>query len=294
MRFSATEPAILVTGAAGKTGQAVLRQLASRGVATRALVHRAAHEAVVRSAGATEVANGDLLDRESLRSAARAARAIYHICPNMHPREVEIGDAVIDAARRAGVRRVVYHSVLRPQIEAMPHHWRKLRVEERLWSSGLDVTVLQPAALMQNLQAHLPSMRSRGELPVPYSADAVFTLVDLGDVAQVAADVLEQHRHIGATYELCGGERRSHRDMAAVFAEVLARPVEAVVMGLEAWREKARGAGLDGQLLADLGAMFRYYDRHGFAAGAEVLRRLLGREPTTLRACVESWLHAEW
>lgn len=73
----------------------------------------------------------------------RSAQGVYHICPNVHPQEVEIGRIAIDAARAAHVERFVFHSVLRPQIEAMPHHWRKLRVEEMLLASGLNFTILR-------------------------------------------------------------------------------------------------------------------------------------------------------
>ena len=85
------------------------------------------------------------------RCAAAGAQAIYHICPNVSRDEVAYARAVAAAARAHGVRRFVYHSVLHPQIEAMPHHWQKMRVEEMLFAAGFDLTVLQPAAYMQNI-----------------------------------------------------------------------------------------------------------------------------------------------
>jgi uncharacterized protein YbjT (DUF2867 family) len=77
--------------------------------------------------------------------------AIYHMAPNVSPDEVAIGKAVISAAKRAGVEHFVFHSVLHPQIEAMPHHWRKLRVEELLLESDLPWTILQPTTHMQHI-----------------------------------------------------------------------------------------------------------------------------------------------
>jgi hypothetical protein len=71
-------------------------------------------------------------------------QAIYHICPNVSRDEVAYARAVAAAARTHGVKRFVYHSVLHPQIEAMPHHWQKMRVEEMLFVAGFDLTVLQP------------------------------------------------------------------------------------------------------------------------------------------------------
>jgi NAD(P)H dehydrogenase (quinone) len=66
-------------------------------------------------------------------------RAIYHICPNVSRDEVAYARAVATAARTHGVTRFVYHSVLHPQIEAMPHHWQKVRVEEMLLAAGFDL-----------------------------------------------------------------------------------------------------------------------------------------------------------
>ena len=63
--------------------------------------------------------------------------SVYHVCPNVSPDEIAIGRVSIAAARSAGVEHFVYHSVLHPQTEAMPHHWLKLRVEEALITSGL-------------------------------------------------------------------------------------------------------------------------------------------------------------
>ena len=98
----------------------------------------------------------------------KGVRAVYHIPPNVHPREVEIGDIVISCSTGNGVEHFVYHSVLHPQIEAMPHHWLKLRVEERLIASGLPFTILQPTAYMQNITSQLERIKERGIYQVPY------------------------------------------------------------------------------------------------------------------------------
>jgi NAD(P)H dehydrogenase (quinone) len=152
---------ILVTGAAGKTGLAVIKALAARGAGVRALVRRAEQVVEVAAQGASEVVLGGFDDAAALARAVRGATAIYHISPNVSPHEISYAQAVVAAAEAAGVRRFVYHSVLHPQIEAMPHHWAKLRVEEMLLGSGLDVTILQPTAYMQNILGGWRSNRCR-------------------------------------------------------------------------------------------------------------------------------------
>ena len=94
---------------------------------------------------------GDVRDDATLAQAMRDVRAVYHICPAVQQDEAEIGHRLISAAQAAGVGHFVFHSVLHPQIAALPHHAQKLRVETALIQSGVPFTILQPASYMQNL-----------------------------------------------------------------------------------------------------------------------------------------------
>ena len=89
---------ILVTGAGGKTGKAVIRALLARGETVRAFVHRDEQTAAMRALGVRAVSVGDMRDPSALLTAAEGARAIYHVCPNVSPDEVSIGRDVIAAA----------------------------------------------------------------------------------------------------------------------------------------------------------------------------------------------------
>jgi uncharacterized protein YbjT (DUF2867 family) len=278
---------ILVTGAAGKTGRAVIRALVAEGKAVRALVHRPEQARLVEELGTQEAVVGDMRLQEPLDEAVRGARAVYHICPNVSPDEVAIGQAVIAAARSAGVEHFVYHSVLHPQTEAMPHHWQKLRVEEHLFKSGLPCTVLQPTAYMQNLLTHWGQIVEQGTYPVPYAMETRLSLVDLEDVAEAAALVLTEPGHVGATYELVGTEGMSQTEVAAILSQQLGCSVCAQVVPLEAWERGARAAGLGDYQVETLLKMFRYYERYGFWGSPRVLEWLLGRPPTTLADFVE-------
>jgi NAD(P)H dehydrogenase (quinone) len=273
---------ILVTGAAGKTGNAVIRAVAARGGEVRALVRRAAQAAVAVAGGACDFAVGAFDDPAALAHAAGGATAIYHICPNVSPHEMSYAKAVVAAATAAGVRRFVYHSVLHPQIEAMPHHWAKLRVEEMLLASGLDVTVLQPAAYMQNLLAGWRSIAEQGVYRVPYPVETRISLVDLRDVAAAAALVLTEAGHAGATYALVGTAPLTQIEVAHALSAALGRPVDAVAEPVEAWDARARAAGMGRYQRDTLAAMFRSYAMGGLIGNSNVLGWLLGRRPTTL------------
>jgi uncharacterized protein YbjT (DUF2867 family) len=224
--------------------------------------------------------------RATMDEAVRATRAVYHICPNMSPDETAIGQLALDAARAAGVEHFVYHSVLHPQTEAMPHHWQKLRVEESILESGLPFTILQPAAYMQNVLAHRDRIVQEGVFPVPYAVDTRLSMVDLEDVAVVAARILAGPGHAGATYELAAAELLTQVQVAGVLEQHLERPVRAQSVPRAQWEKQARASGLGDIQIQSLLQMFRYYERHGFWGNANVLQWLLGRPPTTFAAFV--------
>jgi NAD(P)H dehydrogenase (quinone) len=278
---------ILVTGAAGKTGQAMIRALVAKGARVRALVHRPEQAAVVKALGAHDFVTGDMRDGATMHRATRGVRAVYHICPNVNPDELVMGQVAMDAARAAGVERFVYHSVLHPQVEAMPHHWLKMRVEEQLFESGLGYTILQPAAYMQNVLGQWNTVVEQGVYVVPYAVETRLGMVDLEDVAQVAAVVLTEAGHDGAIYELAGSEALTQADVARILGRQLGCTVEARTEGLEEWARGARATGLSESQVETLLKMFRYYDAHGFWGNPRVLGWLLGRPPTTFAAFVE-------
>jgi len=278
---------ILVTGAAGKTGQAIIRALVKRDAVVRVFVYRPEKSRIVEDIGVQEVVVGDMVDKAAYRQAVQGVSALYHICSNMNPDEVSIGRVAIEVAREAGVQHFVYHSVLHPQTEAMPHHWNKLRVEEMLFESGLNYTILQPAAYMQNILAGWQSIVEQGVYRVPYPVETRLGMVDLEDVADVAATVLTESGHNGAIYELAGPDNLTQSEVATILSERLGRPVKAEQISLEAWAEGARATGLGTYQIETLLKMFRYYAQHHFWGNPNVLAWLLKRPPMDFRAFVE-------
>src|SRR5947209_16283089 len=115
---------IVVTAAAGQTGAAVVRALRRRGLPVRAVVGRAVPPPGLTALGA-EVAVADLRRPAEVLPLLSGADALYLIWPNVDPDETAGAQALLAAAERAAVGRVVYHSVLRPQARTMPHHAAK-------------------------------------------------------------------------------------------------------------------------------------------------------------------------
>jgi NAD(P)H dehydrogenase (quinone) len=282
---------ILITGAAGKTGRAVIQRLVDTGQAVRALARRPDQVIWLEKLGVQEVMVGDMGDQAVMDQAVRGVGAVYHICPNMHPEEIRIGEIVLHAAQSAAVERFVYHSVLHPQIEAMAHHWQKLRVEEKLLESGLSFSILQPAAYMQNVLANWDRINNEGIYAIPYAVDTRVSMVDLQDIAEVAAKTLVETGHAGAIYELCGPDVLSQRDVAAALEMVLGRPVRAEAVPIETWEQGARDAGLSDYALETLSKMFLHYEAFDFWGSPRVLGWLLGRSPTSFNQFLERTIH---
>lgn len=279
---------ILITGAGGKTGRALIREL-SKVESICALVRREEYISVAKSLGAKKVIVGDMRDESAVRSAMENARAVYHMCPNMTPDEKVISDLVIREARKAGVEHFVYHSVLHPQTERMNHHWQKLRVEEMIFESELPFTILQPAPYMQNLLTSWKKVVEEGVLRVPYSVHSRFSFIDLEDLAEATRIVLTESGHQNAVYELAGTVPMSHMEVADIFGRVLNRDVRAEKQEIKDWRFGAKGLGE--YAVENLIRMFEYYDQWGLVGNPNVLQWLLKRVPTSLGGFIERTLN---
>jgi uncharacterized protein YbjT (DUF2867 family) len=259
---------IVVTGAGGPTGTAVVAALHSRGLAVRALV-RTPRATAPRGLDVRAV---DLHDPDAVGPLLRDAEALYLIWPNFDPAEAAGVPALFAAARDAGVPRVVYHSVLRPQVRAMPHHAAKDRAEEALDASGLAWRVLQPCAYADNLDDAVRTAVRTGELPTPWGLVHGQSFVDLRDVAEAAAVLLTEDGLDGGTFEAAGPRSLTAADVAQLVSARTGRQVSAVdrppsgpVPPPADWAAHCRRS------------MFDHYRAHGFTGSPRVLEALVGR-----------------
>ena len=112
-----------------------------------------------------------------------------------------MGFAMVDMARETNIDHFVFSSVLHAITTDLLQHEIKRDIEEHLLSSGLEFTILQPANYM--LPHRLIPAFKEGVFRLNWSLDRKQSMVDLGDVTDVAAEVLcNSEKHFGATYEL--------------------------------------------------------------------------------------------
>ena len=273
---------VLMVGATGKYAGLVVPELTKRGVTVRALVREDSKVAEAQQQGAEETAIGDLRNPESLYAAADGVDGVFHINPVFMPDEADMGVAMVEAAKDAGVRKFVFSGVIHPSISKMSNHAAKRPVEEAMYESGMEFTVLQPTMFMQNLDNGWQAVLEQGQFGLPYSKQALASYVDYRDVAEVAALALTGDALGYGTFELCAPGMVNRIELAAMMSEALGRPVEAAEPAFDDWVQMAHipeGSTRDG-----LKRMYQDYDKYGFPGGnALVLRAILGREPRTLR-----------
>ncbi|SEP25581.1 SDR family oxidoreductase [Trujillonella endophytica] len=264
---------IVVTAAGGQTGTAVVAALRARGLPVRAVVGHRGPRPELAALGA-EVVTAELTQPVAWSGVLAGADALYLIWPNFDPDEAEGAAALFAEARRAGVGRVVYHSVLRPQARGMPHHAAKDRAEQALDTAGLAWRVLQPCAYAQNLDEEVRRAADTGVLRSFWGVRTAQSLVALSDVAEAAAVLLTEAGLDGGTFEVAGPEPLTAPRVADLLGEALGREVVAddVVPAGEvpvSYRARCRRLMLD------------HYRAHGFAGSPRVATALLGRPPRT-------------
>jgi uncharacterized protein YbjT (DUF2867 family) len=272
---------VLMVGATGRHAHWVLRELNQRGVSVRALVRSQQRADVARSNGAAEAAIGDLTERATLSRAAVGMDGVFHIGPAHAAGEAQMGVAMVDAAAAAGVRKFVFSGVIHPSISAMTNHGAaKLPVEEALYSSELDFTVLQPARFMQNFERSWNDIVEHNRLAQPYSLSAKMCSVDYRDVAEVAAMAMTGDELSYGTFELSAAGMQDTYETAEIVSEVLGRTVTAVQIPLDQFASQLP----EGHFRDGMRRMMAHYDKHGLPGGNPlVLRSILGREPRSLK-----------
>ena len=272
---------VLMVGATGTYAHWVLQALTERGVAVRALVRNEERAQVARDNGAHEVVIGDLTDPASLSPAVAGVDGVFHIGPGHAAGEADMGVAMVNAARAAGVRKFVFSGVIHPSISALTNHAAaKLPVEDALYTSDLDFTVLQPARFMQNFELFWNDVVEHDRLSQPYTLSSKFCWVDYRDVAEVAAMALTGSELSYGTFELSAPGNFDSYQAAETLSEVLERRITASKLPAEQFTSKMP----EGPFRDGMTRMLAHYDRHGLPGGnAVVLRAILGREPRSLK-----------
>ncbi|MES1264384.1 MAG: NmrA family NAD(P)-binding protein, partial [Variovorax sp.] len=144
------EMTVLCVGGSGRFAGMVVPELSRRGIRARAMVRNEEQAKLAVANGAAEVVFADLRDARSLDNASTGVEGVFHTGPAFAPDEARMGLNMVEAARRAGVRRFVFSSVIQPTNTDLANHASKIPVENALFASGMEYVLLHPANLFQN------------------------------------------------------------------------------------------------------------------------------------------------
>ncbi len=280
---------ILLTAANGNQGKLLLPKLLARGLPVRACVQSEASACMLKARGVNDLVVGNIAERSILERAFDGVRKVYHIGPTAHPQERDMGLTMVDMARERGAEHFVFSSVLHAITTDLVQHEIKRDIEEHLISSGLEFTILQPANYMLPLK--LLPVFNEGIFRLSWSLERRQSMVDLGDVTDVAADILaDGAAHYSATYELVGPGRFTGQDIGETLSAVLGRavPVQEIDADtyLKAWFGEVDPTGFPHQTRV-LRSISARYSSHDFVGNPNVLTMLLGRAPTTFAQFAE-------
>jgi uncharacterized protein YbjT (DUF2867 family) len=234
---------ILVTGATGNVGSAVLGNLGTTEVNLRTLAHDEAKAQSLKDRG-VEAVVGDFLEPETMIPALQGVSTVLLITP-IHPEQVTQASNVIKAAKESGNDpRIVRLSVHQASHEAPSRNSRQhAQIEDEVRSSGLPYTLLRPTTFMQNTLATARTVASEGKIYQPFK-DGKLGMIDARDIGEVAAKVLTEEGHEGKVYTLTGPAAISFYEVAEALSEVLGKEVRYVNIPLEDAKRAMLNMGL--------------------------------------------------
>src|SRR6266404_500916 len=270
---------ILVTGASGTVGKAVLSEVARSGAKHKAM-YRSAEDAAKAPSG-TPTVIADFAKKETLAAALRRVESVYLVCSPV-PDLVQMESNMIGASRAAGGRHLVLNFPMGAgdYAKSFPSWHRK--VEDKLRSTGISCTILRPNSFHQNVLTYFaPSIRAQG---VFYSSmgNARTSFLDVRDIAAIAAKALAGGEHRGKAYELNGPEALTYAELAEKISKHAGRTVQYVDIPAEAQRKAMLDQGMPAWQVDALLDLQEYYTSGNGGTVDQLLPELLGRQPISM------------
>jgi uncharacterized protein YbjT (DUF2867 family) len=269
---------ILVTGATGNVGGAVVTELLKREAKVRVLVRK--QPAPGKLPDGVEVTLGDLLDPVSVEQGLHGVDKLFLLNAVVTD---ELTQALIayGIAKRMGIGHLTYLSVYKvEQFRDVPHFASKLAVENALREFGVPYTVLRPGYYIQNDLNLKEALLGPGVYPMPIGTAGI-AAADIRDIAEAAAISLIEAGHHGQTYDIVAPTTITGPGNADLWGRLLNKKIKYTGHNFDQWEEQMRSR-IPNWSAFDLRMMFQGYFDRGFASTqTEVTRltKLLGHAP---------------
>ena len=260
---------VLVTGATGQQGGAVTQALLNNGHTVRGLTRNADSDSAQHlAAQGVEIVVGDFTDPDSLFRAADGVDTIFAMTTPFEQgvdAETAQGLVLVDAAKQANVGHLVYSSFANADKQTgVPHFDSKYAVEEAIVASGVPYTIIAPVFFMDNLlQPWMSGTLNEGKLSMAMPGTRPLQQISVANIGAFAAAVIDRRESVfGKRFDIAGDEL-TNEALAAVFADILGRPVNYEGFPPDAMRAQSE----------DMALMFEWFDAVGYSADIESLRR---------------------
>ena len=276
---------ILVTGATGKTGSAVVGQLLDLGYPVRATVRKRDTRADALESLGAEVVVADFHDLRSMRNALKGVGRVYFVYPPQGDRLIEATTIAATAARDAGVRGFVNMSQISAREDSdsplARHHWLSEGILDRADVGAIHIRPTFFAEMLPLFGA--PTIAAQGKLYLPYG-DERHAPVAARDIARVVVGLLaDPEPHIGERYVLTGPKNLTVAEIASVLSEELGTAVEYVDLPVDAWGEVISGVeGMNEFLVTHLKAVAVDHQNGIFSGETDAVERIGGQPPQSL------------
>lgn len=252
--------ATLVIGGTGNVGSLAVSKLLEMGEKVAVMTRTA--DRIATLPGEVVGVVGNLADPPSLRKAFEGIDCVFLITA-VHPDEARHGQNGVHAAKKAGVKKIVYLSVALPaDSHHIPHFASKIPVENAIRESGIAFTILRPNNFFQNDLWYKDAMMQFGLYPQPLGMKGVYR-VDSRDVADAAVNALTESGHDKKIYNLHGPDALTGRDCAAIWGRQLGSEVNYMGDDLDKWSEAA-GASMPAWMVHDFRIMYDFFQKSGF------------------------------
>lgn len=216
-------PKILVSGASGTNGQALLNKLTEANIQVRAMVRKKRRAQHILNKN-VEIVEADLSDTSSLKAAFEGIDQAY-IVTAINQNSVCLFDNFFNVAKQAGVHHIVKLSGYGATADSKPAILRQhYESDQMLINSGLDYTIIQPNSFFQNILWQAKSIRIRNRFRLPLGS-AKQSFIDVGDIAEATFKILTDKQHLNKVYRLTGSESLSYYDIAELISTVLERNI---------------------------------------------------------------------
>lgn len=273
---------IVITGATGTIGKALVAQLQQQGADFVAAGREPAKIAALLNLPPAQTVRFDFADPTTFSPAVAGARKVFLLGPPLVLGLDKLLTPFIDFLNQQGIKRVVYLSALNAEKMGSDLAFHT-HLENKLQGEGFALTVLKPSFFAQNFKNYEWDNISQYNITYMPAGDGAVAFVDVRDISAVAAKALTEDGHEGKTYHITGPEALTYHDAAAILSEVTGQPITYPSPTPEQYTETLRTAGAPDFIAPYMIKVYSVIARNEAGQVTDDVERVTGKKPTPLK-----------